>query len=263
MKKLWPLVAFGVLSCSEVPITDRNQLNIVPSSQLMEMSNSQYQTFMEEHKVSDKREWVATVKEVGGDIRRAVEDYMRENDNSERVQGYAWEFNLIESDARNAFAMPGGKVVIYEGIMQMIDGDEAELATVMSHEIAHVIAEHGGERMSQQLLTQLGGAALSTATSEQSALTQEVFMTAYGVGTQVGLLLPYSRKQESEADELGLIFMAKAGYNPQQAIDFWNKMSSQSEGGSPPEFLSTHPGHQTRIDDIKKLMPKAMQHYRQ
>lgn len=261
MKKLWPLMAFAVLSCSEVPITDRDQLNIVPSSQLLEMSNSQYQSFMQEHQVSSNRQWLATVEEVGANIRRAVEDYMREQGNMERVEGYEWEFNLVESDELNAFAMPGGKVVIYEGIMQMINGDAAELATVMSHEIAHVIAEHGGERMSQQLLTQLGGAAVSTATSGQSALTQEIFMTAYGVGTQVGVLLPYSRTQESEADELGVIFMAKAGYDPKKAIDFWNKMSAQSGGGSPPEFLSTHPGHQTRIEKIEKLMPKAMEYY--
>lgn len=263
MKKLLPIWVLGVLSCSEVPITDRNQLNVVPSSQLMQMSNSQFQAFMQEHEVSDNREWVATVKRAGDNIREAVEEYLREVGNEDRLDGYEWEFTLVEGDERNAFAMPGGKVVVYEGIMQMIDGDEAELATVMSHEIAHVIAEHGNERMSQQLVTQLGGVALSTATSQQSALTQELFMTAYGVGTQVGLLLPYSRTQESEADELGLIFMAKAGYDPREAVEFWTKMRADAEGGGPPEFLSTHPGHETRIRDIEKHMNKALEHYRQ
>lgn len=263
MKKILPLFALFLASCSEVPVTDRNQLNIVPSSQILEMSNDQYRAFMQEHKRSDNQQWNATVERVGNQIAAAVEQYMREIGDAKRVQGFDWEFSLVESDQKNAFAMPGGKVVIYEGIMQMINGNEAELATVMSHEIAHVIAEHGNERMSQQLLTQLGGAALSTVTSQESALTQQLFMTAYGVGTQVGVLLPYNRKQESEADELGLIFMAKAGYNPNHAIAFWNKMSAQSEGGSPPEFLSTHPGHDTRMKDIKRLIPKAMQYYRQ
>lgn len=263
MKKLMPLIMLSLLSCSEVPFTDRKQLNIVPEGQLLEMSESQYRAFMQEHESSDNPQWRAMVKRVGQNISSAVEQYLRESGNANAAKAFAWEFNVIESDEKNAFAMPGGKVVVYEGIMQMVDGSEAELAAVLSHEIAHVIAEHGSERMSHQMVTQMGGAALGAATGGQSALTQELFMTAYGVGTQVGLLLPYSRRQESEADKLGLIFMAKAGYNPNKAIGFWDKMASQSEGGSPPEFLSTHPGHQTRISDINKYMPEAMKYYRQ
>lgn len=262
MKRILPILTLSIVACSEVPVTDRNQLNIVPSSQLMEMSNSQYQAFMQEHKRSSNQQWVSTVKRVGNNIRAAVEQYMRETGNYDRVDGFDWEFTLVESDQKNAFAMPGGKVVVYEGIMQLIDGDEAELATVMSHEIAHVIAEHGNERMSQQLVTQLGGSALGAMTSGQSELTQQLFRTAYGVGTQVGVLLPYSRTQESEADKLGLVFMAMAGYDPNEAIDFWNQMSAGAEGGSPPEFLSTHPGHNTRIRDIEKYLPQAMEYYR-
>lgn len=218
---------------------------------------------MQEHTLSDNRQWSAAVERAGENIRAAVEQYLRESGEEERLENFDWEFSLVESDQKNAFAMPGGKVVIYEGIAQLVDGDEAKLATVMSHEIAHVIAEHGNERMSQQLVTQLGGAALGTALNEQSEMTQQLFMAAYGVGTQVGVLLPYSRKQESEADKLGLIFMAMAGYNPENAIEFWNKMSEQSAEGSPPEFLSTHPGHETRIKDIQRFMPEAMKVYRQ
>lgn len=261
MKKLLLLTSIWLIACAQVPVTDRRQLNLVPSSQLLEMSNSQYQAFMQEHTLSDNQQWTAAVQRAGENIRVAVEQYLRESGEGSRVDEFDWTFSLIDSEQTNAFAMAGGKVVIYEGILQLVDGDEAQLATVMSHEIAHVVAEHGNERMSQQLVTQLGGAALGAALDQQSETTQQLFMTAYGVGSQVGVLLPYSRTQESEADKLGLVFMAKAGYNPQNAIEFWTKMSEQSAGGSPPEFLSTHPGHQTRMNDIERFLPQAMEHY--
>lgn len=249
-------------ACSQVPITDRNQVNIIPSGQLQELSATQYGAFMQEHQISDREEWVEMVSRVGNRLSQAVEEYMRKTGNAGRVDDLNWEFNLIESDEKNAFAMPGGKVVVYEGLMNVINGEEAELAAVMGHEIAHVIAEHGNERMSQQLLTQLGGSALGAALGENPGAVQSALMTAYGVGTQVGVLLPFSRTHETEADKLGLIFMAKAGYDPEEAVDVWEKMSAQGDGASPPQFLSTHPTHENRIAALQEFMPEAKQHYR-
>lgn len=202
------------------------------------------------------------VKEVGNQISRAVEESMKENGKKSLLQGYAWEFNLIKDEPANAFAIPGGKVVIFTGILSVTQ-NETGLATVMGHEIAHAIARHGNERMSQGLVAQMGGMALSVALSSKSQETQQLFMTAYGMGAQVGVLLPYSRLQESEADEIGLVFMAKAGYDPRKAIDFWQRMAEKSDGGTPPEFLSTHPSHKSRIEEIKKHLPMAMRYYRQ
>lgn len=263
-RTLLPMVSGMVAmfaACSQVPITDRNQVNIIPSGQLLELSATQYSAFMQEHQISDQEQWVEMVQRVGSRLSRAVEEYMRQIGNAERVDDLIWEFNLIESDEKNAFAMPGGKVVVYEGLMNVINGEEAELAAVMGHEIAHVIAEHGNERMSQQLLTQLGGSALGAALGENPGAVQNALMTAYGVGTQVGVLLPFSRTHETEADKLGLIFMAKAGYDPEEAVDVWEKMSAQGEGTSPPQFLSTHPTHESRIAALREFMPEAKKHY--
>ena len=202
------------------------------------------------------------VVRVGQRIRGAVETYLRSQGQSNLLDGYAWEFNLVHDKSANAFAMPGGKVVVFDGILPAAM-DDAGLATVLGHEIAHAIARHGNERMSQALIAQLGGVALGLALSSQPEQTQQMFMTAYGMGSQVGILLPYSRLQESEADHLGLIFMALAGYDPRQAIGFWQRMSSQeAAGAAPPEFLSTHPSHGTRISDLQAHMPEALAYYR-
>ncbi len=254
--------AAALIACSAVPITDRNQLNLVPESQLREMSEQQHQQFLQENKISSDKARTATVQAVGRKIATAIETHMRETGDAERVDGLNWSFSLVESPEHNAFAMPGGKVVVFEGMMELIGNDDSQLATVMGHEIAHVIANHGNERMSQQLLTQYGGVALGALTSQQSEQVRGLFNTAYGVGTQVGVLLPFSRTQELEADKLGLIFMAKAGYDPRTAVGFWEKMQSQGEGGSPPQFLSTHPAHSNRIDSIEKYLPEAMQYYK-
>ena len=177
------------------------------------------------------------------------------------LKGFQWEFNTVESEEANAFCMPGGKVVFYTGILPICQ-DEAGVAVVMGHEVAHAIAKHGNERMSQGLVQQFGGVALSVALSDKPAQTQQLFQTAYGVGSQVGVMLPFSRLQESEADELGLIFMAMAGYDPHEAPKFWERMSAKSSGGAPPEFLSTHPSHETRIRKLNKAIPKAMEYYK-
>jgi predicted Zn-dependent protease len=201
------------------------------------------------------------VSRVGGNIQRAVENYFAKNNLSKELEGYAWEFNVVESPEVNAWCMPGGKVVVYTGILP-ITKDETGLAVVMGHEIAHAVAQHGAERMSQGLLQELGGVALSVALAKEPAETQNLFYAAYGVGTTVGVMLPFSRTHESEADRLGLIFMAMAGYDPNAAVDFWTRMAAQKGGAAPPEFLSTHPSDATRIADIKKELPEALSYYK-
>lgn len=247
-------------SCSSVPVTGRNQLSLIPASQLMSLSFQQYDDFLKENKISKDKKKTALVKKVGVKIQKAVEEYMAQKNLSDHLNGYSWEYNLVESDQVNAWCMPGGKVVFYTGILPVCK-DEAGIATVMGHEIAHAIAEHGGERMSQGLLVQLGGMGLQAALQNEPELTQQLAMTAFGVGAQVGVMLPFSRLHESEADHMGLIFMAMAGYDPNSAVEFWQRMAAQG-GGSPPEFLSTHPANETRIADLKKLMPEAMQYYK-
>jgi predicted Zn-dependent protease len=247
--------------CSTVPLTGRQQLDLVPSDQIMAMSAQEYDKVLDEKKVVRGTAEAHRVRRVGERIRSAVERYLASQNQSELLQGYNWEFNLIQDDSANAWAMPGGKVAVYTGILP-VTRDDNGLATVMGHEVAHAVARHGNERMSQGLLTQLGGAALSVALSQNPSQTNDLFMAAYGLGAQVGVLLPYSRLQESEADRLGLIFMALAGYDPREALDFWQRMANQSEDGSPPEFLSTHPAHDTRIQRIREYLPEAMRYYR-
>lgn len=247
-------------SCSTVPITGRQQLNLLPESEMVQMGITNYNQFLDEHKLSQNSRQVEMVNRVGNNIAKAVTRYMEQNGMADRIKNYKWEFNLVEEDVPNAWCMPGGKVVVYTGILPYTK-NEAGLAVVMGHEIAHAIARHGNERMSQGLLIQTGGLALSTALREKPEETQNLFMTAYGLGTAVGVSLPYSRAQETEADKLGLIFMAMAGYDPHEAIDFWQRMS-EAGGQKPPEFLSTHPADQTRIENIKKFMPKAMEYYK-
>lgn len=252
--------ALLLVGCSDVPLTDRNQLNLVPESELRELSAKEYRDFMQQHRVSDQEQWVAMVERVGRRISAAADEFLRQSEDAERLEGVSWEFNLVESSQTNAFAMPGGKVVVYEGLMQLLNSEEAELAAVMAHEVAHVIAGHGNERVSQQMLSQLGALGLSWFLGDESAELQQVFMTAYGLGTQLGVLLPFSRTHETEADMLGLIFMAKAGYDPREAIDVWKKMQLAAQGNEPLPFLSTHPSHKNRIQRIEEFLPEAMQH---
>lgn len=251
---------FFTSSCGKVPITGRKQLNLIPGSQMMSMSFQQYDQFLKEHKLSTNQQQTAMVKRVGQRIQKAVEAYFAEKGISDQLKDYKWEFNLVDSPEANAWCMPGGKVVFYTGILP-ITKDETGLAVVMGHEIAHAIAEHGNERMSQGLLTQFGGMALAVALEEKPEQTQALWMTAFGLGSQIGVMLPFSRLHESEADRLGLIFMAMAGYNPSEAVDFWQRMADMKGGQAPPEFLSTHPSDATRIEQIKKWLPEAMQYF--
>ena len=253
------VILFLSLSCTTVPITGRQQFSILPNSAMISMSLQQYNEFLKNNKISSNQEQTQMVKKVGRKIQMAVEQYFTDKNMSYALKDYKWEFNLIESEEKNAWAMPGGKVVVYEGILP-ITKDEAGLAVVMGHEIAHAIAKHGNERMSQGLIAQMGGMALSKALEEKPGKTRQLWMTVFGVGAQFGVMLPFSRLQETEADHLGLIFMAIAGYDPDEAVEVWKRMAQMKEGQTPPEFLSTHPSDETRIRKIKETIPKAKQY---
>ena len=266
MKKLNILASAALMlimflwACSTVPLTGRKQLSLVPESEMVTMGLTNYQTFLNGNTISTDKANTALVNKVGMNISKAVTRYFTDNNMISRLEGYSWEFNLIKNDTiQNAWCMPGGKVVVYSGLLP-VTKDENGLAVVLSHEIAHAVARHGNERMSQELVVQMGGVALSEAIKEKPAETQNIFNSVYGVGSQLGVLLPYSRKHELEADKLGLIFMAMAGYDPSTAIPFWERMSSMT-GGAPPELLSTHPSDARRIDEIKKALPEAMKYY--
>ncbi|TDB64624.1 M48 family metallopeptidase [Arundinibacter roseus] len=251
-------------ACQRVPLSNRNQLMLVNSSELLPMSFKSYREFLDTSKVDRSGSDVEMVRRVGRKIQKSVEDYLRETNNSDLIKGFQWEFNLVESKDINAFCMPGGKVVFYSGILPICK-DEAGVAVVMGHEVAHAIASHGAERMSQGMLSQgiltAGQVGLGVAMSSKPQQTQQLYNSVYGMvapaATQVGYLLPNSRRQESEADELGLTFIAKAGYDPQNAVGFWQRMAAASNGQKPPQFLSTHPADNTRIRDIKSHLPKA------
>lgn len=247
-------------ACSLVPITGRRQLSLLPESQLIGMSLTEYDKFLSSNKLSTDQKSTTMVKNVGHNIAVAVEAFLKQNQLSDRLADFQWDFNLIQDETPNAWCMPGGKVVVYSGLLpytKTVDG----LAVVIGHEIAHAVARHGNERMSQQMGLQLGGAALSVALQNKPAETQQIFMAAYGLGSQVGVMLPYSRSHEYEADRLGLIFMAMAGYDPNAAVEFWVRMA-QSGGNKPPEFLSTHPSDESRIRKLKSFIPEAMKYYR-
>jgi len=255
------IVALSLFACSTVPITGRRQMSIIPGATMLSMSFQQYGEFLQSHQLSNDQQQTQIVKRAGKRIQQAVEKYFVENNMSAELKNYNWEFNLVEDKAVNAWCMPGGKVVVYTGILP-ITQDETGLAVVMGHEIAHAVAGHGNERMSQGLIAQLGGTALSVALKDKPEETQKLWMQAFGLGAQVGLVLPYSRLHENEADRLGLIFMAMAGYDPNEAVTFWQRMSQQKSGSSTAEFLSTHPSDTTRIMKIQQAMPEAMRYYR-
>ena len=248
-----------LLGCSTVPKTGRSQLELVPDGQMVSLGQSSYQQFLSQNKLSTDAQKTAMVKRVSQRIANAVEQYLSQENRLKNIEGFNWDFNLVESKEVNAWCMPGGKVVVYTGILPIAQ-DENGLAVVLGHEIAHAVAHHGNERMSQGLLAQLGGTALQVALAKKPQQTQQLFMTVFGAAANVGYLLPYSRLQESEGDYLGLIFMALAGYDPQAAVPFWKRMAEQG-GGKPPEFLSTHPSDETRVKNLQKNMEEALSYY--
>lgn len=264
MKKLIiALFLFSIaLSCTKVPITGRRQMNLLPEADLMKMSLTEYNKFLTQHPlVPDTDPNAQMVKKVGKNVQLAVEKFMKSNTKyKKRIAGYKWVFNLTKDDKTiNAWCMPGGKVMVYTGLLPVTQNETA-LAVVMGHEIAHAIARHGNERMSQQMALQTGGNVLSIAVSGTTKQTQDIFNICYGNAAGLGVLA-YSRNHELEADKLGLVFMALAGYDPHEAVAFWQRMAKESKG-SGFEFLSTHPSDEKRIEEIKKFMPKAMKYYK-
>lgn len=257
------------VGCQKVPITGRRQLVLVPNNELLPLSYQNYRQVLDTSRVIRSGPQAEMVRRVGNNLRRAMEQYMAANNYSDRLNGFQWEFALIESPQVNAWCMPGGKVAFYTGILPYTK-NEAGAAAVMGHEISHAIAGHGNERMSEGLLAngliQGGQVALGVLAQTRPQQTNALLLQAVGValpvGYQLGRALPHNRRQELEADRLGLIFMAMAGYNPNEAVGFWSRMAQAGGGRKPPELLSTHPSDQRRISDIKKQLPEAMKYYR-
>jgi predicted Zn-dependent protease len=242
-------------------MTGRKQLSLVSGSEVNALAATEYGKFLKKNPPVRGTPEARMVEGVGRRIQSAVERYMEKNDYADLLAGYDWQFHLVEDKEVNAWCMPGGRVVVYSGILP-ITRDETGLAVVMGHEVAHAIAQHGAERMSQQLATQLGGATLAVALAGKSTQTQALAMAAFGAGSAVGILLPFSRAQESEADRMGISFMAMAGYDPRASIGLWQRMAEASKAsGKPPVFLSTHPSDEQRIDRLKQDMPEALKRY--
>jgi predicted Zn-dependent protease len=257
------IAAALTVACSKNALTGKSQFTLLPESELQSMATQQYQQFLSTNKVvaSSSNRDAEMVRRVGQRITRAVEAYYAEKGISDKLAGFKWEYNLVDDKAVNAWCMPGGKIVVYTGLLPVTQ-NEAALAAVMGHEVAHALLQHGNQRMSQQMGASAVQAGLSVALANKPAATQNLFMTAFGVGTQVGVLLPFSRSHELEADKWGLTFAARAGYNPQEAINLWKRMEAASSGQKPPESLSTHPSEGKRIQQLEKLMPDAMKEYR-
>ena len=264
MKKIFSFLLFAPLfiSCTQNLVTGRKQLDLVSETELQNLATQEYQAFLNNNNVinSSNNRDAEMVRRVGSRISAAITSFYDKKGYTAVLDGYRWGFNLVDNKEANAWCMPGGKVVVYTGLLP-ITQNEAALAIVLGHEIAHAISQHGSERMSQALLQQLGGVALQVALANKPAETQNLFLSAYGIGSSVGVILPFSRKEESEADKYGLYFSAMAGYNPQEAIPFWERMSAAG-GAKPPEFLSSHPSDASRVEKIKTYMPQALKYYK-
>ncbi len=265
MKKIFLLIGVSALlmACPRNAVTGRKQLNLLPESQLQQMAVTEYQSFLSQNKVlaNSSNKDAEMVRRVGTRIAAAITDYYTKKGKGDVLKGYKWEFNLVDNKEINAWCMPGGKVVVYTGLLPVAQ-NEAALAIVLGHEITHAVASHGNERMSQALLAQGIGIAGDILTSKNTQVNS-IFNNVYGPGAQVGALLPNGRKQEYEADHFGLIFAAMAGYNPNEAIPFWQRMAQASASSQkPPEFLSTHPSDENRIARLKGYMSEALTYYK-
>lgn len=263
MKKITILsliLSLSWIACTKNAVTGRNQLSLISETQLQQMAVGEYQSFLSTNKVvsSSNNKDAEMVKRVGSRIASAITSYYTKKGNAELMNGYKWEFNLVDNKDVNAWCMPGGKVVVYTGLLPIAQ-NEAALAIVLGHEITHAVAGHGNERMSQGMVAQGLGAVGDILTSNNPKVNS-IFNNTFGLGAQVGVLLPNSRKQEYEADRFGLIFAAMAGYNPKEAIPFWTRMS-QAGGQKPPEFLATHPSDENRIARLQSYMNEALKYY--
>ncbi len=250
---IYCIVIAALTCCAKAPITGRSQLILIPPEVEKQLALKSEAELLKKERLSQNKEFKAIVNKVGRAITQNIND-----------PSFDWNFYIIQNDnIINAFCLPGGKVFVYTGILRLAK-DECGLATVIGHEIAHALARHGAERMTLALISKAGGAAISSALGIDDPNTIKTFKTVYGLASSVGLILPYSRKQELEADHIGLILMAKAGYDPRCAVDFWEKMKTSAEksrGNTPPPFLSTHPTDDTRIREIKRIMPEALKFY--
>ena len=262
MNKTISLLVLAILlsSCSSVLLTGRKQLLLVSDAEVLTSSFQSYKQFIDSVPASKDKVNTALVKKVGKSMSTVVENYLKSNGLEAEIANFAWEFNLVKDTSVNAFCMPGGKVVVFEGILP-ITKNETGLAVVMGHEIAHAIAKHSNERMSQQMLLQYGASITDVLLVDKPAATRNTINTIYGIGAQYGVMLPYSRKHEYEAYRLGLIFLAMAGYNPNESISFWERMAAKGSN-TPLEFMSTHPSDANRIAKLKELLPEAMQYYK-
>lgn len=267
MKNKLSILSIGLMllvaACTQNAITGRSQLSLVSDAAVSEMAQTEYANFLTENKskvVSGTKD-AEMVRRVGSRIASAITGYYKQKGLGDELAGYQWTYNLVNGPEVNAWCMPGGKIVVYTGLLPVAQ-NEAALAVVMGHEIAHAVLKHGSERMSQGLVQQLGGVALQTALSNRPAETQNLFLQAYGVGSNVFGVLPHSRKQELEADKFGLIYAALAGYNPREAIPLWQRMEALSNGNKPPQFLSTHPSEGNRIAKLQEQMPEALKYYK-
>tara|TARA_B100000683_G_C12436160_1_gene533972 strand:- start:406 stop:1161 length:756 start_codon:yes stop_codon:yes gene_type:complete len=248
MRSLVPFLLL-LVACATVPYTNRKQFNLLSSKEEIDLGTQAYREVLRSNARSQNQKWTEQLNTVGNAIKRQA-----------RKRSFRWEFNVLKGKDVNAFALPGGKVAFWEGIMPVCSTDTG-VAVVMGHEVAHAIAHHGAERVSQSMGLGIVGELLSVGLSDGDPQKKDQLMTLYGLGMQVGVMLPWGRSQESEADRIGLILMAKAGYNPNEAPRFWRRMSRKG-GASVPEFLSTHPSHDTRISNLKKWMPEARRYYR-
>lgn len=263
MKQVWiPLIGglIFVYACTTNKVTGKKQLNIISSAQMLSLSETQYKQVLQQSKLITGTADAKKVAEIGKRIAAAVTKYYNDQGMQAEMATYKWEYNLIDSKEVNAWCMPGGKIAVYTGLLPVTKNDDA-LAVVMGHEVAHALAEHGKQRIHQQLGTELVALGLQGMMAGKPQQTQAAFMTAFGAASTLGVILPFSRKQELEADKLGLQFAAMAGYNPEEAIPLWQRMGELSKGNKPPEFASTHPAEETRIAELQKQMPEAKKLY--
>ena len=251
-------------SCGSVPITGRRQLNLVSDGEILSASATQYKQFISQSQLSSNTTYNAKVTQVGRRLAVATNAYLKQNGYESMLSSLSWEFNVVDSKQVNAFCMPGGKIVVYTGLLNLVGNgphSDDELAAVMGHELSHALAKHANERISNQLLLQAGGQILGAAVNTRSQLLGGLINQAYGLGAQVGVMLPFGRKQEYEADKMGLVLMAMAGYDPRYAVNFWQKMSASKGGAQQNELLSTHPSDANRIKEIQAYLPNALKYY--
>ena len=253
------LLMLTISSCTKNKLTGKTQLAFFPEKEIQSLALNEYKTFLVKSDIisPSKDANAAMVQRVSSKITKAVERYFKSKNNLGVLNGYNWEYNLVKNNEINAWCMPGGKIVVYTGILPVTKNEDA-LAIVLGHEVSHALLQHGNERMSQSMIQLIGEVALSVALANKPAQTHDAFLRAYGIGTDVGFMLPFSRTNELEADRFGLIWAVMAGYDPNEAIAFWERMERASNGQKPPEMLSTHPSNATRKQKIKEFLPEAM-----